>query len=452
MLQERISFVSTRFVLDLSSFDSHFQDISHVSLFLDRIADQYVNMKNLWQFWRILPRQKTKESGKDANVSHSESVSNPSVPFPEEEMELSQVQAALPSNCPYKCIKYLGKGSYGFVVLAQHTKTQRQYALKFIRRSEQRTQYIQAEILNHSRIRHPHVIKVHEVFMSGSDVVMALEYANGGTLLSRLVSTTIRNKSRGITPLGMRERLVRWYFQQLLCAVDFCHKLGIVNRDIKMDNILLCGTGEKGHHDIIKLTDFGLSKDDTAQSPPNTCIGTVVYFAPEIIRVIVDANKEYDARKSDIWSCGIVLYAMVSGGFPFGETTQASSPRNSLLSPTSPINLHKTLKNMLSKKYNRIEGISEGCADLIDRLLEPNPSDRISITEVMQHPWFKEDLHVDLAEFNDKILLNVNLASKGTNQMAADFTNALLVHKNSNLENLWDSEYSIMLENTTPND
>eukprot|EP00889_Picochlorum_renovo_P003913 jgi/Picre1/30943/NNA_006302.t1 len=143
-------------------------------------------------------------------------------------------------------------------------------------------------------------------------------------IVVQLMSTVVRHKSRGVAPLGMRERLARWYFQQLICAVDFCHKLGIANRDIKMDNILLCGTGE--HQDLIKLTDFGLSKDDNAHSPPNTCLGTVVYFAPEIIRVIVDANKEYDARKSDVWSCGIVLYAMVSGKFPFGEAMEASDP------------------------------------------------------------------------------------------------------------------------------
>lgn len=107
------------------------------------------------------------------------------------------------------------------------------------------------------------------------------------------------------------EDIARFIFQQLMIAVDFCHRLGKVNRDIKLANILI----QSGQLPLVKLCDFGFSKDKFDDSEPQTQIGTALFTAPEIFTNI--NGQTYDAESADLWSCGVVLYVMLFGGHPF---------------------------------------------------------------------------------------------------------------------------------------
>jgi serine/threonine-protein kinase SRK2 len=197
-------------------------------------------------------------------------------------------------------IQDLNRGSYGFVILARNKETGKEYALKFIERGQKITNNVEREILNHKKLRqHPYVIQLEAVFRTDSYLVLVLEYASGGSLRKYLAS-------KGVLP----ESEARTYFQQLMLAVDYCHKMGVSSRDIKPDNILLDDNNE------VKLADFGYSKDENLQSLANTRLGTPAYTAPEIFR-FQQGMQKYDPYAVDIWSCGVTLFQMLCGGLPF---------------------------------------------------------------------------------------------------------------------------------------
>lgn len=298
----------------------------------------------------------------------------------DQDISVRRAQCQLPEGyqSQYSCIRYLNRGASGFVVLVERKDTGEKRALKFIERESARMEYIEAEIINQMRLRHPHVVKLDEIFVTDVHLVLVLEYADQGDLFSYL-----KNKS------SFSERRARWYFQQLITAVDFCHKMGVMNRDIKLENLLLFGENKE----TLKISDFGLSKDEHYQSAPKTSVGTVLYIAPEIISHFGE-KKEYDARKSDLWSCGVVLYTMLSGFYPFSRKSDKDIGRVRLM--------HTILQRTLDKDYPDIEGVSESCKTLLAGLLDPNPNTRYSMEDVMNHPWFKTGKNLD--KYNQEIV------------------------------------------------
>lgn len=129
---------------------------------------------------------------------------------------------------PRSKLKLLGTGTFGYVMLARARDTKESVAIKFLPRSHLGSRYVAPEILNHAALRHPHIIQFREVFIAGDYLAIAMEYAQGGNLLRY-----VRNAGR------LREREARWFFQQLVFAVDYSHRKGIASRDIKLDNCLL---------------------------------------------------------------------------------------------------------------------------------------------------------------------------------------------------------------------
>ncbi len=143
----------------------------------------------------------------------------------------------------------MGTGAFGSVKLVFDVKTKKQLAMKVLKRRNV-NKYLEAEIVNHSMLRHPHVVQCREVFLTPEHVCIVMEYANGGSLFD-LVSTQKR----------LKETQARWFFQQLILALDYCHRRGVANRDIKLENCLL--QNEEGlPHPLLKMCDFGYSKAD----------------------------------------------------------------------------------------------------------------------------------------------------------------------------------------------
>lgn len=236
--------------------------------------------------------------------------------------------------------------------------------------------YMEREIINHFRLRHPHIIQLNEVFVTGDYVVMVMEYAPNGDLASLLRQN----------PSGVPQKLARKLFQQLILAVDFCHMMGICNRDIKMENILL--SGEKKY--LLKLADFGYSKDEI-DSVPTSKLGTLLYVAPEIIAS--SDGHAYDGKKVDAWSCGIVLHFLMTGKHPFW-----------------PLNANRKgddvdiLECIVHGDLLLPSSLPSSCASLIKGLLEKDPGKRMSIKQIFKNEWFLEDIKPGVASYNETVL------------------------------------------------
>lgn len=283
---------------------------------------------------------------------------------------------SLPDLSPkYKAIRTLGRGTYGHVVLAQDTaRNNAEVAVKVFERGtlvEESLLSLEREILHHASMDHPFVITLYEVCLMPRYLCLAME--QGISDLSHYLFLQPENK--------VSEHVARYLFRQLVIGLDYIHKSGVANRDIKLENLILTETGIEGNV-VLKISDFGCSKNLFNNSTPISGVGTVGYIAPEIII----GGIGYNAHVTDIWSVGVILYTLVTGRYPFDTR-----------SPTHA-------QDVIKGRYESLEGsLSDLMAlkDLIHRMLEPNPRKRITIGEIMSHPWFADGFNpMDLSNMN----------------------------------------------------
>ncbi|PSC74454.1 sulfur stress regulator [Micractinium conductrix] len=288
----------------------------------------------------------------------------------------------LAGNPRYRKIRALSRGAFGEVVLGQDMQTGEQVALKFIERgAENINKYVEREIVNHMRLRHPHIIALREVFLTPSHLVLAMEYAAGGDLFHFVAARH-----------GLPEEEARWFFQQLMIALDYCHRMGVTSRDIKLENTLLDGSDRP----LIKLADFGFSKDANQHSAPTSRVGTPAYLAPEVVGN--RPGQVYDGKKADIWSCGVLLFIMVTDAYPFRRQG------DDFLKPNQRLNA--MLQRVLRADYAfpPTKQLSEEVRDLISRILVSEPTLRASLQDILTHPWFTKGLNPAALNFNNTII------------------------------------------------
>jgi serine/threonine-protein kinase SRK2 len=322
--------------------------------------------------------------------------------------DLGPTPSTVLTGSKYRCTRFLNRGGNGFVVLAVDTENEKEHALKFIPLDSAKSKYVEREIINHFKLKHPHIIKLEEIFVTDTHLVLVLEYADQGDLFSHV-------KSKG----GLDENSARWFFQQLMVSVDFCHRMGVVNRDIKLENILLSST--KDGKKILKLSDFGFSKDTTCQSPPNTRLGTMMYIAPEVVQDV--SEDAYDARQSDVWSCGVVLYVMLPCRYPFlpaGDSENEGQPK-SLDGRQTRILIERTMSN----DFDPVEGVSDECNNLLCRILEPNPAKRATVSDIMASTWFRTNLAKGIDTFNDLLMKQLEDHPRLTDELVKEVENIL---------------------------
>lgn len=256
----------------------------------------------------------------------------------------------------YKIVKTLGEGSFGKVKLAVHEISQQQVALKIISRRKLVTRdmagRIEREIQYLQLLRHPHIIKLYTVITTPSEIIMVLEYA-GKELFDYIV-----------THGKLAENQARKFFQQIVCAVEYCHRHKIVHRDLKPENLLLDDQLN------VKIADFGLSNIMTDGNFLKTSCGSPNYAAPEVI-----SGKLYAGPEVDVWSCGVILYVLLCGRLPFDDEY-----------------IPALFKKIAQGNYTVPAYLSQGAVRLIKRMLQVNPVHRISIQEIRQDPWFTKDL------------------------------------------------------------
>ncbi|KAK4376132.1 hypothetical protein RND71_006809 [Anisodus tanguticus] len=256
----------------------------------------------------------------------------------------------------YELGKLLGCGAFAKVYHARDINNGQSVAIKVINKtniSNKETlpdKHIEREITILRQLRHPYIVKLHEVLATKTKIYFVMEYVKGGELF-----TQISNKGK------FNEDLSRKCFQQLISAVNYCHSRGIYHRDLKPENILLDENGD------LKVSDFGLSATtDQIQSFDgllHTVCGSPAYVAPEILTI-----KGYDGTKTDVWSCGIILYVMIAGYFPFYD-------QNLMLMriPVSEMDVFRCQTDIISS-------------------FDINPATRITIEEIIRDPWFRKGL------------------------------------------------------------
>ncbi|KAG4993263.1 hypothetical protein AAZX31_11G037900 [Glycine max] len=267
----------------------------------------------------------------------------------------------------YETLKELGSGNFGVARLAKDKETGELVAIKYIERGKKIDANVQREIVNHRSLRHPNIIRFKEVFLTPTHLAIVLEYAAGGELFERIC-----NAGR------LSEDEARFFFQQLISGVSYCHSMQICHRDLKLENTLLDGNPAPR----LKICDFGFSKSALLHSQPKSTVGTPAYIAPEVL-----SRKEYDGKVADVWSCGVTLYVMLVGAYPFED-------------PEDPKNFRKSIGRIMSVQYAIPDyvRVSKECRHLISRIFVANPAKRINISEIKQHLWFRKNLPREIIE------------------------------------------------------
>nr|DAD36650.1 TPA_asm: hypothetical protein HUJ06_007291 [Nelumbo nucifera] len=257
----------------------------------------------------------------------------------------------------YRLGRVLGRGSFAKVYHARSLADDADIAIKVIDKRKVANTTMEPRIIREisvmHRLRHPNVVRIHEVMATKSKIYLVMEYAEGGELLSK-----ISRHGRLTEPTARR------YFQQLVLALHFCHRSGVVHRDIKPQNLLL------DHEDNLKVSDFGLSalSERLNNGLLHTACGTPAYTAPEVV-----ASMGYDGTKADAWSCGVILFVLLAGFLPFNDA-----------------NLTGMYRKMQRREFQFPSWFSKPAKWVIVRLLDPNPETRISIQGLIEVSWFKK--------------------------------------------------------------
>ncbi|KAL8168384.1 hypothetical protein V2J09_009883 [Rumex salicifolius] len=267
----------------------------------------------------------------------------------------------------YELVKEIGSGNFGVARLMRNKATKELVAMKYIERGPKIDENVAREIINHRSLRHPNIIRFKEVLLTPTHLAIVMEYAAGGELFERIC-----NAGR------FSEDEARYFFQQLISGVSFCHSMQICHRDLKLENTLLDGSAAPR----LKICDFGYSKSSLLHSRPKSTVGTPAYIAPEVL-----SRREYDGKTADVWSCGVTLYVMLVGAYPFEDQED-------------PKNFRKTISRIMAVQYKIPDyvHISQDCRQLISRIFVANPSRRITIKEIKNHPWFLKNLPRELTE------------------------------------------------------
>uniref|UniRef100_A0A7N8YNW9 Serine/threonine-protein kinase BRSK2-like n=1 Tax=Mastacembelus armatus TaxID=205130 RepID=A0A7N8YNW9_9TELE len=254
---------------------------------------------------------------------------------------------------PYRLEKTLGKGQTGLVKLGVHCITGQKVAIKIVNReklSESVLMKVEREIAILKLIEHPHVLKLHDVYENNKYLYLVLEHVSGGELFDYLV------KKGRLTPKEARK-----FFRQIISALDFCHSHSICHRDLKPENLLL---DEKNN---IRIADFGMASLQVGDSLLETSCGSPHYACPEVIR-----GEKYDGRRADVWSCGVILFALLVGALPFDHD-----------------NLRQLLEKVKSGVFHMPHFIPPECQALLKGMIEVNPDKRLTLEAIQKHPWYQ---------------------------------------------------------------
>ena len=248
----------------------------------------------------------------------------------------------------------IGEGTFGIVRLATHILTGEKVAIKILDKrkitEDVDKEHVEREIKILKMLRHTNIVHLFYVIQNSTSISLIMEYSSGKDLFDYLAA---KKRLSEMEACGL--------FQQLISGLDYLHKLKVAHRDLKPENLLL-----DHEHKNIKLVDFGLSNIYHSNELLSTSCGSPSYAAPEMLN-----SKEYDGSKVDIWSSGIILFAMICGYLPFEDKDKD--------------NLYKKIQ---AGVFSIPSFVSEQARDLIQRILVTDPTKRMTIHHIKNHPWF----------------------------------------------------------------
>ena len=253
----------------------------------------------------------------------------------------------------YKRLNFLGEGSYAAVYCVENRITGSKRAMKVISKNENCSEDDDREILNEINILrtldHPNILKIFEFYSSKESYSIVTELCQGGELFQEIID-------RG----PFNETYAAYVMLQILSAINYCHGMKIVHRDLKPENILIVERDSSGRPRI-KIADFGTSKMFEKGAVQRKLVGSSYYIAPEVLK------KHYD-EKCDIWSCGVIMYIVLSGRPPFGGDSDKEI-------------MDKVAKGEYDLESSPFDTLSSSGKDLIKKLLIMDPKKRISAQE-----------------------------------------------------------------------
>ncbi|XP_020296847.1 ovarian-specific serine/threonine-protein kinase Lok-like [Pseudomyrmex gracilis] len=269
----------------------------------------------------------------------------------------------------YTLGRKLGSGAYGEVRMIFTKDGSKQFAIKIIQKptiiSTGNPFHCPEKIWNEGEIlkqlRHPCIIHMEDIYDSPTTLYIILELMMGGELYER-----IKNKGK------LSEPCAKLIFYQVVLAVYYLHKNGITHRDLKPENILLKSNSDKT---LVKVSDFGMSKLVSAQSAMKTFCGTLMYVAPEILKTF---GRETYTNQVDVWSLGVILYICLSGICPFNPNRE---------DVTLEVQIMQGLYKLPDSHFGNITSTAK---ELIKRMLTVDPKKRITVKQILLHPWLKD--------------------------------------------------------------
>ncbi|KAF7347308.1 Non-specific serine/threonine protein kinase [Mycena venus] len=251
----------------------------------------------------------------------------------------------------YTVIDDIAEGTFGKVKMAIHTVTGHKVAMKFLSKAIIHRDRMKARVRREFEymrlLRHPHIIKLYEVISTPTDIIFVLEYASG-----ELFNYIVQHGR-------LSEDVGRRFFQQIMAGIEYSHRLKIVHRDLKPENILL------DEYLNVKIADFGLSNETVDGEFLATSCGSPNYAAPEVIK-----GLKYSGPEIDVWSSGIILYVLLCGRLPFEDEVIGS--------------LFEKISHV---RYDPPTHLSPHAQNLIKSMLVADPTKRITVAQIMQHPW-----------------------------------------------------------------
>jgi len=276
---------------------------------------------------------------------------------------------SIPKFGPYLLLQTLGEGEFGKVKLGLHSQWGEEVAVKLIRRGNidttVRMSKVEREIEVLRTLKHPNIVRLYDVIETDKYIGIILEYASGGELFDHILAHRY-----------LKEKDAAKLFSQLISGVWYIHQKKIVHRDLKLENLLL-----DRHRNVI-ITDFGFANrfehrsDDLMQ----TSCGSPCYAAPEL----VISEGLYVGSAVDIWSCGVILYAMLAGYLPFDDD------------PANPDgdNINLLYKYIVNTPLSFPDYVSLEARDLLSIMLVPDPTQRADLRSIMSHEWLAPYAHV----------------------------------------------------------
>ena len=251
----------------------------------------------------------------------------------------------------------LGSGGFGKVVLGTHIPTGEKVAIKIMDKEQILSDELNKErVLNEISIlkivRHNNIIKLYEVMETPQKIYLVMEYCDNGEMFDYIVSKQHLTEEQSCV-----------FFQEIIDALTYLHSQNIVHRDVKPENILLQTFGNTL---TCKLIDFGISRTYTLDKLISTPCGTASYAPPEMHK-----GEEYYGLLSDVWSAGVLLYAMAFGYLPFCEEDEDVN-----------------IDNIIKGNYEIPEEASPDLEDLIKHIMDIDPLTRYDIEQIKKHPWY----------------------------------------------------------------